>query len=165
MPRTLAFGCALLTAAAGWTALLLVRRYRVEGASMYPTLRDGERLLTLRWLAGLGRPPRGALVVFSDPERPGRKLLKRLVGLPGERVDLIDGTVLVNGARLAEPYRDSRDLWYGSASYQLGADELLLLGDNRSASRDSRHFGPVSARLIASRAFYRYAPAGRTGRI
>jgi signal peptidase I len=132
---------------------------------MFPSLREGDRLLVERLTPRLRPAGRGELLLFADPQRAGRLLLKRLIGLPGERVELVGGRLLIDGAKADEPYRHHLDLWYGSTAFQLGDDELLLLGDNRSASRDSRHFGPVARRTIVGRAWYRYYPLERAGRL
>lgn len=143
---------ALLLAAALLAALLcerfLLGVFVVEGASMEPTLRSGQRVLVWR---RPGELERGDLVVFRNPLRPGEVLLKRVVGLPGEALRS-DGVRLFVTTRegpeveLAEPYRRGP----GSAFpiTRLGTEEFFVLGDNRAESVDSRRFGEIDRRLI-----------------
>jgi signal peptidase I len=108
---------------------------RVESRSMEPTLRPGQRLL-VRPLRGLGQVARGDVVVADSPA-VGRVIVKRAIGLPGERIDLDrDGGVCVDGRRIAESY--ARRAPGPAATYDVPAGNLFLLGDNRPSSSDSR---------------------------
>jgi signal peptidase I len=145
-------------------ALVLSERYVVRGDSMRPSLRPGQRLLVRR--TGLAWS-RGQVVVVRDPREPATRFMKRLVGLPGEEVRLLDGVLLVDGEVLEEPYLGGlpSSLGPGDRAWALGEDEYLVLGDNRSRSTDSRGFGPVAAELIAGRVWFRYWPPRAWGRI
>ncbi len=142
-------------------------RFFIDGPSMQPNFHAGEFLIVSRVSYLLGAPERGDVVVFnapgnSDDDPP---LIKRLIGMPGDTVEMRDRQVYVNGAQISEPYvlqeecaslcRD--DVW------QLGADEYFFMGDNRNNSRDSRRFGPVRRDQIVGEAFIRYWPPPQWG--
>jgi signal peptidase I len=149
----------LLAAGAVGAAWSLVRRsgaFRVEvaGDSMTPTLEPGQYLIATR----PQRLHRGDVVVVRRPERP-IDVVKRLVGLPGEHVELRDGQVFVNGRELWEPYIRGTG---PSGEWTLEEDGYLVLGDNRDRSSDGRAFGPVPREAIVGVIRFRYWPgAGR----
>ena len=107
---------------------------RVEGSSMVDTLNSGDVTFVTRFDYRLGAPRRGDVVECRFPGRDGT-YLKRLIGLPGETVEIIDGRTYIDGAALSEPYATGPSEDYRA---ELGADEYLVLGDNRSESYDSR---------------------------
>ena len=120
-------------------------------------------------------PARGDIVVFHSPI-PGPVLIKRIVGMPGDTLSLRDGAVYVNGRRLAEPYVRRVDghpapsepfetglPWALQQPYKVPAGSYFLMGDNRTDSKDSRDFGPVTRDRLVGRAFARYWPPGRIG--
>ncbi len=146
--------------------LLASRRYVVRGDSMRPTLEPGQHLLVARVLTETG-PSRGDLVVVRDPRASGRRDLKRVVGLPGEEVHILDGTLLVDEVALEESYLGGlpSSVGLGDRGWTVGQDEYFLLGDNRSRSTDSREHGPVNEDLIIGRAWFRYWPLSRWGRV
>jgi signal peptidase I len=132
----------------------------VEGDSMRPTLLPGQRVA----VGPLDRPPRrGDLVVVRRPLiGGGLEVVKRVVGLPGERVRLVAGRLEVDGLAVAEPYLgwatcdEARDL-----DLRLGEDQYLVLGDHRAASTDGRDFGPVPAAALTGRVRFAYWPPRR----
>ena len=151
----------LLLGLAAVALVLLVRRFlftviRVKGNSMRPTLRDGQFLLLRR----TRNVERGDIVICRYPgeKRPKgelfRKLyVKRLIGLPGETVTIADGEVSIDGHPLREAYLPPRTaVRLGrERRWELGPDECFVLGDNRTASRDSRSVGPLKKGLILGR--------------
>ena len=133
---------------------------------MIPTLGHGDYLLTRRIYADTSPPLRGDIVVVSAGA-PERSQVKRIIGLPREHIALTDGRLLIDGARLAEPYLHGLSPYLGldESSWQLGADEYFVMGDNRAHSTDSRAYGPVRAAQIEARAVCRVFPPSRWGRL
>lgn len=118
----------------------------VDGPSMSPTLIHGERLLMHRWPLHFRQPVRGDVVALG-PFSGGDLLVKRIIALPGETIQVIDQGVYVNGHLLEEAYlgptRTTYTTQFGQEPVQLAPDEYFVLGDNRGNSEDSRTFGPV----------------------
>jgi signal peptidase I len=136
---------------------LAVPRYEVEGASMEPNFHDYQRLFVSRFDYMLGAPARGDVVVILNPTNPDDKdLIKRVVGLPGERITIQSGQVSINGVPINEPYISMTPSYSGE--FILGADEFFVLGDNRPNSRDSFDFGPIARDQIVGRAWISYWP-------
>lgn len=139
---------------------LACARFVVDGPSMQPNFQTGQFLVVSRVNYLLTNPQRGEVVVFHYPNNPAQDYIKRVVGLPGETVEIRDTLVYVNGVPLEEPYINEpcqpgscRDnLW------ELGADEYFMLGDNRNHSSDSRSFGAVKRQYIVGEALIRYWP-------
>jgi signal peptidase I len=153
----------------------VVKPYRIPSESMVSTLLIGDRVLVDRISWRFSEPRRGEVVVFHAPV-PGPVLIKRIVGMPGDTLSLQDGTVYVNGQRLAEPYVrqvggrpeptepfDTGLPWSLRRAFTVPAGSYFLMGDNRIESDDSRDFGPVARRQLVGRAFARYWPPGRVG--
>jgi signal peptidase I len=163
MRRTTALGAGALALGALVAAGLAVRRARLEpmlvsGGSMRPTLDPGHRIA----VAPLVRPPRrGDLVVLARTE--SLEVVKRVVGLPGERVRLAAGRLEVDGAPVPEPYL-AGDAGAGELEVELGPAEYLVLGDHRAASTDGRDFGPVGADALLGRVRFAYWPPRRLDR-
>lgn len=128
-----------------WILLLGSTRVLVEGESMWPLLRDGDRLLVSRLAYRLSPPHRGDIVLLRDPCRPGYECIKRIVALPGERIDAAGLPVAADTQDAAPgPWRT------------LGSGQFFVLGDNRAFSRDSRSFGPVHRSDLLGWAWRRY---------
>ena len=163
MRRTTALGAGALALGALVAAGLAVRRARLEpmlvsGGSMRPTLDPGHRIA----VAPLVRPPRrGDLVVLAREDH--LDVVKRVVGLPGERVRLAGGRLEIDGALVPEPYLVG-DAGAGELDVELGPAEYLVLGDHRAASTDGRDFGPVGADALLGRVRFAYWPPRRLGR-
>jgi signal peptidase I len=131
---------------------LVVQQRLVEGTSMEPTLHTGQRLLINRLAVhGFGQPQRGDIVVFHS-WGDGKDYIKRVIGLPGERVAIHDATVYIDGTALDEPYLD-QPTHDTVAEVTLAQDEYYVLGDNRGNSADSRFYGPLHADHIVGTAF------------
>ncbi len=138
-----------------------VRRYEIAEHSMAPTLLAGDYVVAV----AVRRPVvRGDIVILDDLDRPGFELVKRVIGLPGEVVTVANGQVHIDGAVLPEPWADGPTLPGGE--WQLGSDEIFVLGDHRAASSgDGREIGPVPERAAAWSVEFRYWPAGRFGTV
>ena len=136
---------------------------RVAGSSMRPTLQDGDVALVTRFDYRERGPERGAVVECRFPGRDGA-YIKRVVGLPGERIAFSGGTLSVDGAPVEEPYVSGPTEDYSIA---LGPDEYLVLGDNRPDSYDSRmaDMGPIRREAILGRVRWILWPVSRLGAI
>ncbi|MBL8119406.1 MAG: signal peptidase I [Anaerolineae bacterium] len=134
----------------------------VLSISMNPTLVENERLLISRVSYLFGQPQRGEIVVFEPPGhiRGEPPLIKRLIGLPGETVELREQAVYINGVMLEEAYlpESCQAMRCPDREWTLGIDEFFMMGDNRNHSRDSREFGPIPRRQVVGRAILRWWP-------
>lgn len=142
----------------------VAQSFLVQGVSMEPTLHDGERLLVDKVTYRLREPRRGEIVVFGYPKEPRRKFIKRIVGLPGDIVEIRDRTLFINGQPVAEEYiRGPMYQPFGPVQVPEGA--YFVLGDNRNNSEDSRFrdVGPVPRKNIVGRALLVYWPLDEAG--
>lgn len=137
--------------------ILTVKLVRVGGASMEPTVPDGAWVFVNRRAFNWPRKPeRFDIVRFEDPSKPGRWLLKRVVGLPDEEVRLEEGRLEINGSVMPEPYLDgSAEQPAAGHEWWPCTNEYVLLGDNRTASTDSRKFGTVPIGAFRGKVFRR----------
>lgn len=142
--------------------VFLAQATRVYGQSMEPSLHTDERLVIEKVSYRFHGPRRGDVVVLHDPGGSPELLIDRVVGLPGERVTVADGRVFIDGQPLDEPYLD-QDTVGGGRSWIVPPLTVFVMGDNRSASRDSRTFGPVLMDQILGRALVRYWPLDELG--
>lgn len=134
----------------------------VRGSSMSPGIRDGDRILIEPWSYVFAGVDRGDVIVLRYPLDPDVDYIKRVIGLPGDRIILADGRVWVNGRLLDEPYVDSIDV-SSYLSVQVESEHVFVLGDNRPRSSDSREFGQVSEDLVRGRVDLRLWPPSRAG--
>ncbi len=141
-------------------AVLASRRVEVVGMSMYPTLAPGEYVLCDRFAYRSSPPRRGDVVLARGLTDGGNTLVKRVVAVPGDRVEVDDGALLVNGMTARESAFSE-----ACGSWALGEDEWFLLGDAMDFSTDSRAFGPVPRRAIEARAWLVCWPVARWRRI
>lgn len=142
--------------------IFLAQATRVEGQSMEPNIHDSERIIVEKISYRLHEPERGDVIVLRPLHRSSEPLIKRIVGLPGETVEVKDGHVYVDGEPLDEPYLDQPTL--GAMPPRLVPEEhVFVLGDNRNASNDSRAFGMVPFDDIIGKAWVRYWPPSETG--
>lgn len=141
---------------------------KVEGTSMMPTLTDQERIFINKFTyhLGLGSIERGDMVVFWFPLDPSKSYIKRVIGIPGDRVYIDAGQVFVNDRALTETYvpEDYHDRvsW---EEHRVPADQYFVLGDHRSSSSDSRTWGFVKRDAIYGKAVFVYWPLKNIGRI
>ncbi len=144
--------------------LFLAQATRVEGYSMEPTLYGQQRLIVEKLTYRLRPPARGEIVVIHVPGYGDEMLIKRVIGLPGEQVEVRDGQVFVDGQALREPYLAG--LTYGDyPATQVPEQHVFVMGDNRNNSNDSRAFGPIASAEIVGRAWLRYWPPQAFGRV
>jgi signal peptidase I len=140
----------------------LVQNFRIEGVSMEPNLHDGQYLIINKFVYYLHPPERGDVVVFHYPRNPRRNFIKRVIGLPGEKVEIRGKHLFINGEELEEPYL----LHTGNYTWgpqRLSKDEYFVLGDNRSSSSDSHNWGPLSRDAILGKGWISYWPPKHLG--
>lgn len=160
-----------IVALAGITILLvryfLFKPFYVKGASMEPNFYDHEYLIIDELTYRFRLPTRGEVIVFRYPGNPKEYFLKRIVGLPEERIKVAEGKVTVynaeypEGIAVDEKYLDKGLETVGEKNITLGKDEYFVLGDNRPNSYDSRRFGPIDRTAIVGRAWFRGWPFSR----
>src|SRR5512146_501830 len=128
--------------------IFLYQPVKVEGTSMMPSLDDQERIFVNKFVYRLEPIQRGDIVVFRYPRDPSKSYIKRVIGMPGDRIRIDSGQVFVNGVALREPYvpEDFEDL-RSYPDFVVPADAYFVLGDHRSMSNDSRDFGAVEQRF------------------
>jgi signal peptidase I len=138
---------------------------------MEPTLHEGDRVLVNKLSYKLHDVHRGDVVVFRRPEGAEsgdddiEDLIKRVIGLPGDTVETVDGVIYVNGEPLPEPYlvKGTRSDSPPVQRQVIPKDHYFVMGDNRGNSQDSRFFGPIDGGLIVGRAFWRIYPLDDIG--
>ncbi len=151
----------LLIAIVAFTLAMVVRAfvfqsYYIPSGSMLPTLQIGDRILVDKLSYDLHGIHEGDIVVFrkpaSDTDSAGiTDLVKRVIGLPGQRIAAIDGQVYINGKLLREPFLPKSALTYNLPSQVVPKGDVFVMGDNRLNSKDSRVFGPISEKLIVGK--------------
>lgn len=151
--------------------LLIMRPHKIKGASMTPNYPDAEYLLTQKVSYYLDNPKRGDVVVFKPPTAVSEddEFIKRVIGLPGERVMVNDGKVYINNELLEESYLAS-DLYTSSGNFLAEGQEFtvptgqyIVMGDNRPNSSDSRSWGPITKSEISGKAWLIYWPPKQAG--
>jgi len=151
-------------ATAVFIVVFLIQPVKVEGTSMQPRLVDQERIFVNRFIYRFSDIQRGDVVVFWYPRDPSKSFIKRVLGRPGDTVEIRYGMVYVNGLKVEEPYLrpDFRDY----DSYRktvVPEDHFFVLGDHRNSSNDSRNWGFVPRHMIYGKAVFRYWPVARAG--
>jgi len=151
----------------GLVRYFLFKPFVVKGASMEPNFYEKEYLIIDELSYRLREPARGEVIVFKYPENPKEYFLKRIIGLPGERVKVAEGKITIyndahpEGFLVEEKYLPKDLATTGERITELGSHEYFVMGDNRSNSLDSRRFGPVDKSLIVGRAWLRGWPVNR----
>ena len=135
---------------------LISARIRVDGDSMVPNLNSGEYVVVNRLSYQLGSPQRGDIIVFHFPRNPDEEYIKRIIGLPGDVIEVMNGTVNINGQPLDENYLNVKTNYTGR--WEVPADQLFVLGDNRNNSSDSHDWGMVPMDYVVGKAIMVYWP-------
>lgn len=144
--------------------IFLYQPVKVEGTSMNPLLNDQERIFINKFVYRFEPIERGDVVVFWYPLDRSKSFIKRVVGLPGETIEIRAGQVYVNGRELHDQFVPSGYL--DGSNYgprRLMVDEYFVMGDHRDSSNDSRVFGPVSRQYIYGKAVFAYWPMDHFG--
>jgi signal peptidase I len=136
-------------------------RIRVDGSSMLPTLESGEFVIVNKMAYKIGNPSIGDIIVFRYPRDPKQEFIKRVIGLPGDNIQIKDGKVYVNGIQLSEPYLAERPAY--QTNWIVPEDSLFVLGDNRNNSSDSHNWGPVPLSAVIGKATFVYWPPSNWG--
>jgi signal peptidase I len=146
--------------------LFIYQPVKVEGTSMMPSLEDDERIFINKFVYrfGLGAIDRGDMVVFWFPGDPTKSYIKRVIGVPGDTVEVTEGVVYLNGEPLDEKYvaaqyRDHQSM----PATRVPEDRYFVLGDHRSSSNDSRTWGFVPRNMIYGKAVFVYWPLEKMG--
>jgi signal peptidase I len=151
--------------------LFLAQATRVYGQSMEPNLHTDQRLVVeklsynrqIRQILGLNGPERGDVVVIRVESQGDELLIKRVIGLPGDVVEIHDGHVIVNGQPLSEPYVAGSTTTGFYAPTTIPPLQIFVLGDNRGFSNDSRSFGTIPLEDVVGRAWFSYWPPEQIG--
>ena len=155
---------------AGLTAILMVvfvvQPVKVEGTSMEPRLNSQDRIFVNKIVYSFFQISRGDIVVFWYPKNVAKSFIKRVIGLPGETVEIRSGVVFVDGRELVEPYIPSEYFDFKSFAPKVISDEnYFVLGDHRNSSNDSRIWGLVPKQNVFGEAVFRYWPLSHLGLI
>jgi len=149
--------------------IFLIQPHEVKGASMEPNFYDGQYILTDKITYRFDKPKRGDVIVFKAPTNPDVDFIKRIIALPGEKIEIKDSHIIIsnsehpNGFTLDEPYKINAPISGGSylqegKTVTISANNYIVFGDNRTHSYDSREWGPVTRSAIIGKAWLRYWP-------
>ena len=136
--------------------IFLVQPHKIKGASMFPNLRDSELLLTEKVYYYIQKPKRGDVIVFQAPNSNNVDFIKRIIAQPRDTIKIENGIIYVNNQKLDEPY-ETQDT-QGDLNVKIADNQYFVLGDNRSASSDSRSFGTIDRKSIKGKAWLIYWP-------
>lgn len=167
---------ALLAIALYLVINFVIQTVHVIGSSMLPTVDDGDYLIATKIDYRLHAPQRGDVIIMRDPYDPTKDFIKRVIGVPGDRILIRGGQTYINGRRVAESYVNPTEPWTENADWPpaqssdpngvlLGSDEYFVMGDNRNHSSDSRVFGQIHRDQIEAHAWIRVLPLSKFGPI
>jgi signal peptidase I len=141
----------------------VVQPFVIPSSSMVPTLQIGDRVLVNKFIYRFTQPKPGDVVVFTSPDNDNMDLIKRVIAVGGQSVQIRDGIVYVNGQARTEPFvnPEVRDTYTSAAPVKVPDGYVWVMGDNRTNSRDSRYFGPQPVKNLLGRAFAIYWPLTR----
>lgn len=147
---------------------LVAQPHKVSGSSMFPNFKNGDYIITDKISYRLSDPKRGDIVVFKNPKDETQDFIKRILGVPGDRIKVQSGKIFLNGIELEEPYLNNIVTNPGSFLREgeektVEAGHYITIGDNRPASSDSREWGQITREEIIGRVFFRYWPATEVG--
>ena len=150
--------------------LFLFQPHQVKGKSMFPAFEDAEYLLTNKITYRFNNPQRGDIVIFKSPQNKKFDYIKRIIALPGEKINLKDGKVFINSSYLNESAYLAKDIYTKGSNFLPEEEELeipknqyFLIGDNRLHSSDSREWGFITRENIIGKAWLRYWPPSKFG--
>ena len=147
--------------------LFILEPFVVRGASMEPNFREGDYLWIEKVSFHFSDLKRGEVVVLNAPDNPGQVYIKRVIGLPGERVLVKKDGVYIkkdfNTFKVEEPYVNGIVTYSKQDDVTLDSDQIFVMGDNRNVSEDSRFFGPIKIDTVVGRALFRLLPTSQKG--
>jgi signal peptidase I len=146
----------------------VVQAFKIPTGSMRPTLMEGDRIFVNKFIYRFKEPQRGDVIVFISPEDKKKDFIKRLVGLPGENVQISDGLILINGKPVEKGSKLREQYYYNTGDFgkegsvqTVPKDAYFVLGDNSSSSRDSRYWGFMPKKHLLGKAIFIYWPLNR----
>jgi len=146
----------------------VIQAFKIPTGSMRPTLMEGDRILVNKFIYKFKRPERGDVIVFVSPEDKKKDFIKRLVGLPGETLEISNGMILINGVAVGKDsilreryYYNRGDFGKEGQAVKIPEDAYFVLGDNSISSRDSRYWGFLPKRYLLGKAILIYWPVSR----
>ncbi len=148
----------------GFVRPFVVEAFWIPSGSMIPTLQINDRVLVNKFIYRFAEPERGDIVVFESVDDPDQDLIKRVVGLSGDRIAVRSGRLILNGEPQQEPYTNKKfpdSTFFAPTTVPKG--HVWVMGDNRANSSDSRVFGPLPKKNIEGEAFLRFWPLDRIG--
>lgn len=149
--------------------LFIAQPHKVSGSSMFPTFHDGDYILTDKVSYKVGEPSRGDVIVLKNPNDESQDFIKRIIGMPGDTIELKQGYIYLDGQRLTEIYLPQETSTAGgrflteNSLIKVGTNQYFVIGDNRDHSSDSREWGTVPKEKIIGKTFFRYFPPQRFG--
>ena len=150
----------------------VVQAFKIPSGSMRPTLMEGDKLFVNKFIYRFHVPQRGDIIVFRYPVDPKKDFIKRLVGFPGETVEIRNGKIVVEGKTLEDPASFGKFYYYNHDPYggpgakvKVPDNSYFVLGDNSANSTDSRFWGFVPKKNVLGKAIFRWWPPGRMGRV
>lgn len=150
----------------------VIQAFKIPSGSMIPTLQIGDKLFVNKYLYRFEAPKRGDIIVFKYPVDKKKDFIKRLVAFEGEKVEIRDGKIYIDGKALDDPETFGKFYYYNHDPFagpgertQVPANSYFVLGDNSANSTDSRFWGFVPKENVLGKAVYRWWPLNRMGRI
>jgi len=135
----------------------MIASFKVYGTSMYPSILPGEYIMVSKTSYFFNQPQRGDIIVFHSPRNPETDLIKRIIAIPGDTVEIKKGTVFINGVSLSEPYISEAPR-YDYKPQEIVNDQYFVLGDNRNNSSDSHGGWTAPRKYIVGKAWLTYWP-------
>lgn len=151
---------------AAFFIIFLYQPVKVEGTSMLPGLEDQERIFVNKFVYRLEPISRGDVIVFRYPRDPSKSYIKRVIGVAGDHIHIVEGLVFVNGQPLAEDYVPRQYVdWRSEPEVTIPEGSFFMMGDHRNMSNDSRDFGPVPQKFVIGKAVFGYWPVEKLGKV
>ena len=155
----------VLALAIFFAARATIQTYEVYQTSMEPGLSQGQRVVVVKAVYWFGEPQRGDVVVFKAPNGTEEEYIKRIIAVPGDSVEIVQGNIYVNGFKLDEPYVDRRLFTYSLTERTVPEGGYFVLGDNRDISNDSHHGWFLPRENIIGKAWLITWPPGDWGMV